>query len=260
MMPVLFFGHGSPMNAIQDNAFTRTLTEVGKNLPKPKAILCISAHWTTQGTLVTSSDKPRMIYDMYGFPEELYKIKYDAAGDPKLAQRIQSNLNAKEKKLDLQFDEGVWGLDHGTWSILKYLFPVANIPVLQLSLNMMKGPDYHLEIGKLLQFLRESGVLIIGSGNIAHNLRNISWDENEPSYDWAVEFDEWFKEKLIQRDFNALANDYNKTKAGQLSVPTLEHYLPIHYILGAAKANDELKFEFEGMQNASISMRSFRFG
>ncbi len=256
MMPVLFFGHGSPMNAIQNNAFTRTLTQIGLDLPRPKAILCVSAHWTTQGTFITSSEKPRMIYDMYGFPEELYKIKYEAAGDLKLAKNIQSSFS--EPKISLDYEK--WGLDHGSWGILKFLYPKADIPVLQLSIDMTKSPQHHFEIGQQLQALRNSGVLILGSGNVTHNLRNISHEENETPFDWAVEFDEWFKEKLLDRDFYSINKNYNKSKAGQMSVPTLDHYLPIQYILGASHKSDELKFEYEGMQNGSISMRAFRFG
>ncbi|MBC7740693.1 MAG: 4,5-DOPA dioxygenase extradiol [Bdellovibrionaceae bacterium] len=255
-MPALFIGHGSPMNAVQDNAFTQTLTRLGAKLPRPKAIVVISAHWTTEGTFITSAKKPKLIYDMYGFPEELYKIKYEAAGDENLAREIQ----LKTEPTTVHFDDGHWGLDHGAWGILKYLFPKADIPVLQMSIDINQGPRHHFELGKKLQQWRESGVLIIGSGNVVHNLKKISWKQDEKPFDWAVEFDEWFKKKLIDRDFAAISHDFNKTSSGQLSVPTLEHYFPIHYILGAAKATDELSFEFEGMQNGSISMRAFKFG
>jgi 4,5-DOPA dioxygenase extradiol len=256
MMPALFIGHGSPMNAIENNAFTQTLTQLGTQLPKPSAIVCISAHWTTKGTFVTSTKNPKMIYDMYGFPEELYQVKYPAAGDENLAKEIQQKI----EKPSVQLDNGEWGLDHGTWSVLKFLFPQSDVPVLQMSIDLKQSPEYHFELGKKLKQWRESGVLIIGSGNIVHNLRNISWKENETPFEWAVEFDEWFKQKLIDRDFSALMNDFGKTKSGQLSVPTLEHYLPLHYILGAANPKDELKFEYEGIQNGSISMRAFKFG
>ncbi|MBC7420951.1 MAG: 4,5-DOPA dioxygenase extradiol [Bdellovibrio sp.] len=255
-MPVLFIGHGSPMNAIQDNAFTQTLKKMGGELEKPRAVLCVSAHWMTEGTFVTSSEHPKMIYDMYGFPEELYKVKYAASGSLKIAEEVQS----KSQQPPIHLDEGKWGLDHGSWSVLKYLFPFADIPVLQLSLDMTKAPEYHFEIGKKIQALRESGVLIIGSGNVVHNLQNMSWNEKEKPFDWAVEYDEWIKQKLIDQDYAALMKDYNKTKVGQMSVPTLDHYLPMAYVLGAAAKNDKLKFEYEGMQNGSISMRAFRLG
>ncbi len=256
MMPVLFIGHGSPMNAIQDNAFTQALKKIGAGLEKPRTILCVSAHWLTEKTFVTSSEHPKMIYDMYGFPEALYKINYAAPGNLKIAQEIQNQFDQPLVRLDGQ----KWGFDHGSWSILKFLFPLANIPVLQLSLDMTKPPQYHFEIGQKLKSLRESGVLIIGSGNVVHNLRNISSNENEEAFCWAVEFDEWIKQKLVDRDYSPLMNDYNKSKVGQLSVPTLDHYLPMAYVLGASSKNDELKFEYEGMQNGSISMRCFRFG
>ncbi len=256
MMPALFIGHGSPMNAIQDNAFTQTLTRIGLELPRPRAIVCISAHWTTRGTQVTSAKNPKMIYDMYGFPEELYKIKYEAPGDEALAKEIHN----QNKTSGMTLDDGTWGFDHGSWSVFKFLFPKADIPILQMSIDLTQDSQYHFELGQKLRQWRESGVLIVCSGNIVHNLRNISWKEDEKPFNWAVEFDEWFKTKLIDRDFSSIINDFAKTPEGQLSVPTLEHYLPVHYILGAAKSTDELKFEFEGMQNGSISMRAFKFG
>lgn len=255
-MPVLFIGHGSPMNAIVENQFSALWSSIALGLPQPKAILCISAHWLSAGTWVTHMEQPKTIHDFYGFPQALFNVQYPAKGAPELAELIQS-LSAKPK---IHLDDNAWGLDHGTWSVLNQMYPKADIPVLQLSIDMSEPPDFHFEIGKKLRLLREQGVLILGSGNIVHNLRTIGWDLPGQGYDWATEFDEWTKEKLIQRDFQALALDYRKTKAGQMSVPTLDHYLPMLYVLGAVNDQDELKFNVEGCDMGSISMRSFTFG
>ncbi len=252
-MPVLFLGHGSPMNALADNAFSKTLNGLGKSLPKPKAILMVSAHWMTKGTWVTHMEKPKTIHDFSGFPKELFVVDYPAAGSPQLAEEIHQKI----KNPKIQLDEKGWGLDHGTWSVLKHLYPMADIPVVQLSLDLNEPPSYHFELGAKLRFLRDQNVLIVASGNIVHNLRKLNWNEKAPAHTWAIEFDKWVKEKLEKKDFSALQNDVLKTDAGRLSVPTPEHYYPLLYILGAAKTEDKLKFEFEEMQNASISMRSF---
>ena len=253
-IPVIFLGHGSPMNAIASNEFTDQLRIIGKELPKPRAILMISAHWETQGTWITAMDKPKTIHDFYGFPKELYEIEYPAPGSPRLANEIVEIIG-ESVKLDLDN----WGLDHGTWSLLKFMYPQANIPVLQLSLDMRKPPQYHFDLGKKLKVLRDQGVLIIGSGNIVHNLKTISWSEDAPVADWAIEYDELIKEKLINREFNYLINDFQSMDIGKMSVPSVEHYLPLLYVIGASDENDILKFDFEGIQNASISMRSFSF-
>lgn len=255
-MPVLFIGHGSPMNAIDTNAYTKTLTVLGRNLPKPKAILMVSAHWMTEGTYITEMKNPKTIHDFYGFPQKLFDVQYPAPGSPEIAKLIQETvLNPK-----IHGDKEMWGLDHGTWSVLRHMYPDADIPVMQLSVYMAQPPEYHVKLGQQLSILRDQGVLILGSGNLVHNLRQIKWEPNAQPFDWAAEFDAWLKEKLIDRDFKAVQNDFHKTKAGQLSVPTLDHYLPMHYILGASDNRDELKFEYEEMQNGSISMRSFRLG
>ena len=255
-MPVLFIGHGSPMNAIEINTYTKTLNALGKNLPKPKAILMVSAHWMTEGTFITEMQNPKTIHDFYGFPQKLFDVQYPAPGSPEIAKLIQ------ETALDpkVHGDKEMWGLDHGTWSVLRHMYPNADIPVMQLSLYMAQPPEYHVKLGQQLSKLRDQGVLILGSGNLVHNLRQIKWDPNAQPFNWAVEFDQWLKERLVDRDFKSVQNDFHKTKAGQLSVPTLDHYLPLHYILGAADSRDELKFEYEEMQNGSISMRSFRLG
>lgn len=252
-MPVLFIGHGSPMNALANNDYTRALNLLGKTIEKPKAILMISAHWMTRGTAVTAMAHPKTIHDFYGFPKALFDIQYPAPGSTELAHVLIDQIGSPH----ILPDTNEWGLDHGTWSVLKHLYPEANIPVLQLSMDMTKPAEYHFEIGKKLKFLREQGVLIIGSGNIVHNLRQIDWEEKATPFDWAVEFDQWVKEKAEKHDFSSLVKDYAQSKSGQLSVPTPDHYYPLLYILGAVEDNDQLSFPYEEIQNASIAMRSF---
>lgn len=255
-MPVVFIGHGSPMNALAKDQYSQTLNKLGQNLPKPKAILCVSAHWMTNGTHVTVAKKPKTIHDFYGFPESLYQIQYPADGLPELAIKLISAF----PDITIKSDQEQWGLDHGTWSVLTHIYPDADIPVLQLSLDMSRPPIEHLQIGKYISSLRNEGVLILGSGNIVHNLRNYARDIHAPAYDWATDFDLWSKELLEKREFTALATDYNKTLAGQMAVPSLDHYLPMLYVLGASNPNDSLKWIYEEMQNSSISMRSFSLG
>jgi 4,5-DOPA dioxygenase extradiol len=254
-MPVLFVGHGSPWNAIDDNAFTRMLENLGLEIPRPKAILCVSAHWLTEGTWVTGMESPRTIHDFYGFPEELFLIRYPSPGSPEVARRVSSLIVAPQ----ITIDRDRWGLDHGTWAVLRRMYPDARIPVLQLSLSIADPPEYHFELGRKLRKLREEGVLMIGSGNIVHNLRRIRWEEDAAPYDWAVEFDEWVKEKLTRGDHLALMKEATQTEAGKLSIPTAEHYLPLIYALGAADSRDKLRFDYEGFQNGSISMRCLSF-
>jgi 4,5-DOPA dioxygenase extradiol len=255
-MPLFYFGHGSPMNAILDNEFTRTLLALGVTIPRAKAILMISAHWMTNGhTAVTAMDHPETIHDFGGFPQELFDVRYPAAGDPALAKNVQNQVSDPLVRSDVE-----WGLDHGTWSVLKNLFPKADIPVVQLSIDMTREPEYHFNIGRQLLSLRDKGVLIMGSGNIVHNLRRIKWELNPQPYDWAIEFDEWAREKLVKGDYQALLKDPLKSEAGRLSIPTMDHYLPLAFILGAAKDGDNLRFEFEDLQMGSMSMRSFSLG
>ncbi|MBC87150.1 MAG: 4,5-DOPA dioxygenase extradiol [Bdellovibrionaceae bacterium] len=254
-VPVLFLGHGSPMNAIQKNEFTESLSKLGAELPRPKAILMVSAHWETQGSHVTGMDKPRTIHDFYGFPKELFNVQYPAPGRPTLADQISSTIIDPQ----VAIDRGGWGLDHGAWSILRHIYPKADIPVIQLSLDRSKSMRDHYELGKSLRFLRDQGVMIIGSGNIVHNLGEIDWNINANPHDWALEFDEWAKSKLLARDFDPLVTEARNSQAGKLSIPTLEHYLPFVYALGAADSSDTMKFTFEGFQNASMSMRCLAF-
>ena len=255
-MPLFFLGHGSPMNALADNDFTRTLRHLGEKVPEPIAILCVSAHWMTEGSWITHMDKPKTIHDFYGFPQALFDIKYPAPGKPEIAESIQSLMT--DPKIHL--DHEMWGLDHGTWSVLMHMYPEANIPVMQLSIYMEQPPEYHVKLGQELGKLRDKGVLIVSSGNLVHNLRRINWDEKARPYEWALEFDEWVKDKLLKRDFKSLQNDFLKSEAGRLSVPTPDHYYPFLYTIGAASDSDEMKFEYEEIQNGSISMRCVSFG
>lgn len=255
-MPSLFIGHGSPMNAIDTNRYTQNLVKLGQTLPRPDAILMVSAHWMTEDTWITQMEKPPTIHDFYGFPQALFDVQYPAPGMPELAPIIQSSVEG----FDIHADQKDWGLDHGTWAVLRHIYPNADIPVLQLSLNMKASPPYHFELGQQLQKLREKGVMIMGSGNLVHNLRRISWDPNQPAYDWAIEFDEWIKQKLESRDIKALHSEFLNSEAGKLANPTLDHYLPMLYAMGAGSKEEEFKFIYEEMQNASISMRSFQIG
>lgn len=254
-MPVLFIGHGSPMNALEKNSFTQTLEKLAGKIPKPKAILMVSAHWMSEGTWVLGMDKPKTIHDFYGFPQALFDIQYPAPGSPETAQLIQNSVSDPRVNKDLE----MWGFDHGAWSVLKHMYPEADIPVTQMSLYMARPPEYHFSIGRQLTKLRDQGILIIGSGNLVHNLRQMDWNTYAKPHDWAVEFDSWLKEKLEARDFDALTKDYHKSEAGKLSIPSMDHFLPLHYILGAAESEDELRFEFEELHNAAISMRTFGF-
>ncbi|WP_417335883.1 4,5-DOPA dioxygenase extradiol [Halobacteriovorax marinus] len=253
-MPTLFIGHGSPMNAIENNDFTQSLQRLGKSLPKPKAILMISAHWETNGSWLTGMEKPKTIHDFHGFPKELFDVQYPALGAPQIALNV-----AKTVKEPIIGIDNKWGLDHGTWSVLKHIFPNADVPVFQLSLDRNQPMSFHYELGKQLSFLREQGVMIMGSGNIVHNLREVTWGEDARPHDWAIEFDEWSKKRLLERDFISLVKDPLSMRAGQLSIPTLEHYLPLLYVLGTSSVEDTLVFDYEGIQLSSMSMRCLRF-
>ena len=254
-MPSVFIGHGSPMNALANNSYTRSLSQFAKEIDKPKGILVVSAHWLTDGTYITAMDKPKTIHDFYGFPKALFDIEYPALGSKELVNRVSGLLGGVLNK-----DFGDWGLDHGTWAILKHMYPNADVPVVQLSIDRNESFQFHYEMGKKLSALREDGYLILGSGNIVHNLREMSRNEDAQSYDWAIEFDEWVKENLLQRNDRSLFSDFLDRKSGQLSVPTAEHYIPMLYALGASENTEKLDFIFEEMQNASVSMRSFRIG
>jgi 4,5-DOPA dioxygenase extradiol len=254
--PVLFIGHGSPMNAIADNEYTRTLQALGRRLDRPRAILCVSAHWMTEGTWITHQAQPRTIHDFYGFPKPLFDVQYPAPGDPKLAEDIRARIG----DVRINLDDEQWGFDHGAWSVLRHLFPAADVPVLQLSLYMERPARYHYVAGRALAPLRDEGILIVGSGNIVHNLRLIKWEEDAAPYPWAQDFDMGVAEKLDARDDAALVNEAQESEAGQLSIPTPEHWYPFLYALGAADPRESPETIFNAVQNASISMRSIGFG
>lgn len=254
-MPALFIGHGSPMNALADNSFTQALKRMGREFPEPRAIVVISAHWMTPGTWVTAMERPKTIHDFYGFPQALFDVQYPAPGSPATAEKVCLQVSVPS----VQKDDHQWGLDHGTWSVLRHMYPGAHIPIVQLSLDREATAQEHLRIGEQLKGLREQGVMIVGSGNIVHNLRQIRWEPQAEPYDWALEFDEWAKRRLEARDFKALLEGSASSAAGRLSVPTTEHYDPLFYVLGASDNGDDLKFEYEEIQNGSISMRCVSF-
>ncbi len=254
--PVFFIGHGSPMNALEDNDFTKSLNSMRDLCPNPRAILCISAHWMTEGSWVTRMENPKTIHDFYGFPQALFDVQYPAPGSPEVAEFICNTITDPQ----VHPDQEMWGLDHGTWSVLRHIFPEAKTPVLQLSMYMSRPPEYHYRLGTKLNQLRDQDILIIGSGNVVHNLRTLSWSEDAKPYDWAIEFDEWMKDRLLNRDDRSIIEDFKKTEAGRQSVPTPDHYYPLLYALGAADADEKPKFVFEDIHNSSISMRTMYFG
>lgn len=251
-MPALFLGHGSPMNAISENDFTQFLSQHGQELPRPKSILTVSAHWESHGTLIQKLEQPKTIHDFRGFPPELFEVQYPAPGSPATAEEVANLLQQHEAETTNQ-----WGLDHGTWSVLRHMYPDADIPVLQLSLNRNLSLRDHLRVARDLRKLREQGVLIVGSGNIVHNLRQISWDETAKPFDWAIEFDEFIKRALLAKNFDALtAQESSKQSLWQVAHPSLEHYLPLLYVVGASDETENFRFPYEGIQNSSISMRA----
>lgn len=254
--PVVFLGHGSPMHAIANNAFTQTLSALGRSLPRPRAIVCISAHWSTRGTQVTHMPQPKTIHDFYGFPAELFAVNYPAPGSSEIAELVANTIRSTRVHLD----DHEWGLDHGTWSVLRHVYPHADIPILQLSLDLSQAPAYHFAIGQELRRLRDANILLIGSGNIVHNLRKIDFNPNAKPFDWAIEFDDWVKTKLEHRDFAALVEQANTSPAGKLSIPTPEHWYPLLYTLGAATSDDPLHFDYTAIEHGSIAMRCLRFG
>jgi 4,5-DOPA dioxygenase extradiol len=259
-MPVLFIGHGSPMNAVEDNEFSRSWREMGKTLPRPAAILCISAHWETQGTHVTAMEKPETIHDFGGFPPELFAAQYPAPGSPWLARETKNMV----KKTEVAFDDD-WGLDHGAWSVLKPMFPAADVPVIQMSLDYTKPSQYHYDLARELSALRQKGVLIVGSGNMVHNLRrvviksgNIS-DFNQPfGLDWALEANALFKKLIDAGNHRELINYQALGRAVQLAVPTPEHYLPMLYILALKQENETITYFNDKPLAGSLTMTSMK--
>lgn len=249
MMPALFVGHGSPMNALSNNSWTKTLNKLSDILPRPKAILAISAHWETEVTEVLTVKKPKTIHDFYGFPDQLFQVQYPAPGDLELAHMLSQRLGFHENTN--------WGLDHGTWSVLTHMYPKADIPVVQLSLSRKLYLNQHFELGQKLSFLRDEGVMILGSGNIVHNLRMLNWQEEAAKpHDWALGFDQKIKTALMEGNVETLTSYKGITEEEwKLSVPTPEHYLPLLYVAGAAKSGEEPRFPFEGFSMAALSMR-----
>lgn len=254
--PVLFIGHGSPMNALMDTAFTQRLAKLGQTLEKPKAILVVSAHWLTRGTWVATSPNPETIYDFGGFPKELSQVVYAAPGAPEIAKETATLL---KDKAAVQHDNEM-GLDHGAWTVLKHIYPKADIPVFQLSIDFYQTPQYHYDLAKYLSSLREKGVMIIGSGNIVHNLRQIDWKNPSGGFDWAAEFDETVKKYVNEKNHQGLI-DYSKlgTAAAQ-SIPTNDHYLPLLYTLALQGEKEQAQHIYEGLEYGSISMRCIQFG
>ena len=256
VMPAIFFGHGNPMNALADNAYTKGWASIGKSLGRPKAVLCISAHWYLSETAVTAMESPRTIHDFGGFPPELYKVQYPAPGAPQLAARVQSLF----APLSVELDQG-WGLDHGTWSVLCHVFPRADVPVVQLSIDETRPPEFHYEIGKLLAPLRDEGILIIGSGNIIHNLHSYAWGRHEVKpFDWAVRFETLARDLLLKGDDAPLVSYETLGRDALLAAPTPDHYLPLLYVLGLRRPGDEITFPVEGFDGGSISMLTVRIG
>ena len=256
-MPVLFIGHGSPMNAIEHNAFTEALTSLGSRLPRPKAVCVVSAHWVTSGPHVLVSAHPRTIHDFYGFPRPLYEVQYPAPGAPVEARKLAAN---SEISPALTQDDQ-WGLDHGAWSVLRHLYPKAEVPAFQLSLDERRNFQEHFELGREIASLRERGVLILGSGNIVHNLRRIDWNNPLGAYDWAVEFDAKVKTAVEARNTDALTAPQKWGEALLATAhPTLEHYLPLLYCMGSTDEKDPTSYPYEGFDFGSISMRAILFG
>jgi 4,5-DOPA dioxygenase extradiol len=255
-MPLLFLGHGSPMNAIEENEFVKGWRAIGKTLPKPNAILCISAHWETKGTFVTAMDKPTTIHDFGGFPKELFAVQYPAPGSPELAKETKNIIKKTEVGLDDK-----WGLDHGAWSVISRMYPDAGIPVIQLSLDYNQGPQYHYDLAKELASLRTKGVLIIGSGNMVHNLGMLEWDKLNVSnyaYDWASEASTLMKKYILEGNHQQLINYKSLGKSFNLAIPTPEHFLPLLYVLALKDTNEKITLFNDKAVAGSITMTSLK--
>ncbi len=255
ILPSIFIGHGNPMNAIQTNQYTEAWKQIGETVARPKAILCISAHWFVAGTGVTISTAPRTIHDFGGFPGELYQVKYPAPGDPDLARRVQKLL----QPLPVQLDDS-WGLDHGAWSVLRHVYPQADVPVVQLSIDATKPASFHYELGKKLAVLREEGVLIVGSGNLVHNLRTYAWGETAEPYDWAMKFEQEARGMLVSGEVKPLIEYQKMGRDAMLSIPTPEHYLPLLYVAATQQQGEAVTFPVEGIDGGSISMLAVQVG
>lgn len=256
VMPAIFFGHGNPMNAVTANGYTEAWRRMGTETPRPKAVLSISAHWYGIGTGVTVATAPRTIHDFGGFPDELYRVQYPAPGDPALARRVQDLLAPLEVNSDTD-----WGLDHGTWSVLAHVYPQADVPVVQLSIDESRPAAFHFEIGQRLAPLREEGVLIVGSGNLVHNLRTYAWGRHpQDPYDWAIRFEDSARRLIRAGDHEPLIAYDTLGPDAALSIPTPDHYLPLLYVLGAAQQGEPITFPVEGVDGGSISMLAVQVG
>ena len=258
LMPVLFIGHGSPMNGILDNEFSRRWTSMAQEIPTPAAVLVISAHWFKKGTSITAMDFPKTIHDFGGFPRELYEVQYPAPGDPVLAKETVELIHSAKVELDHD-----WGLDHGTWTVVRRMYPEAKIPVLQLSIDYSQGPKYHYEMAKELYGLRKKGILIIGSGNMVHNLRMVAWDKmDEPGFgfDWALHMNDVFKNLISTGDYAPLINYDSLGREARLAIPTPEHYLPLLYTLGVKDEQDPVSFFNDTAVAGSLTMTSVKIG
>ena len=257
-MPVLFLGHGSPMNAIEENEFVEGFRAISRDMPLPVAILCVSAHWETRGTYVTAMEKPRTIHDFGGFPKALYDVQYPAPGSPELAAEVQSLITSAR----VEADHG-WGLDHGAWSVIRHLYPDAGVPVVQMSIDYLQTPQYHYDLMKELAPLRHRGVLVIGSGNMVHNLRLVDWhnlDKDNHAYDWAIEASEKMKKYILSNDHKNLINYRCHGHAFELAVPTPEHYLPLLHVLALKEEDDDVMLFNDKALGGSITMTSVRIG
>ncbi len=254
--PALFLGHGSPMNAIEENQFVKGFRTISKTLPKPKSILCVSAHWFTRGTRITAMENPRTIHDFGGFPDELYEVQYPAKGDPFLAEEAKNLLLPEPVELDHE-----WGLDHGAWSVIKHLYPDADIPIIQMSIDFTKPAQYHFELSQKLKKLRHRGVLIIGSGNIVHNLRLVDWqnfDKDNHGHNWAIEARAILNKHILEGNFKALVEYEKLSTAIQMAIPTPDHYLPLIYTLGLKENNETLSLFNDKLVAGSLSMTSVK--
>ena len=252
-MPVFFIGHGSPMNGIEDNQFSENWAKIGAGMHRPSAVLCISAHWLTNGTYVTAMEHPKTIHDFYGFPKPLFAVNYPAPGNPGLAKKTASLVTKTTVGLDHE-----WGLDHGTWSVVKRMFPEATIPVLQLSIDYGKGPSFHYEVAKELSSLRKKGVLIIGSGNMVHNLHIMNWKLPDSGYDWAEEINNKFKSLIVAGDHNSLLHYDRLGEGAKLAIPTPDHYFPLLYSLGLKDKSESVEFFNDKTVMGSVSMTSLK--
>jgi 4,5-DOPA dioxygenase extradiol len=248
-MPAVFIGHGSPMNTLESNRYTEAWRALGHALPRPRAVLAVSAHWQTRGTAMTAMDRPRTIHDFGGFPRELYEVQYPAPGSPTLAARVQELLAPVPVQADMS-----WGLDHGTWSVLVHFYPKADIPVVQLSLDTALSPREHYQLAARLAALRDEGVLILGSGNVVHNLGMMRWSEDAEPYDWATRFSNRVRGWLQTRNYDALVDFPNQGQAASLSIPTPEHFLPLLYVVAQQRPEETISLPVDGIEYGSVGM------